>query len=1166
MNLIEDYIRELRDIRSMGEGVPETSHYSTLAHLLDGVGRTLKPRVRCIIQLKNQGAGLPDLGLFTQDQFDRTGSDEPRSGQLPSRGVVEVKPTSNDAWVTAEGGQVTRYWGKYRKVLVTNYRDFLLIGQDRTGKASKLESFRLAASDDEFWKLAAHPRKLANEKGPALTEYLKRVMLYETRIVAPEDLAWFLASYARTAMLRIEDAKLPALDGVRKAMESSLDIKFEGKKGEHFFRSTLVQSLFYGIFSAWVLWSQKFEPGSESEPFNWRTAVWQLNVPVIRALFEQVATPSKLEPLNLVEVLDWSTETLRRVDRTAFFATFQEDRAVQYFYEPFLEAFDPELRKELGVWYTPPEIVKYMVERVDSVLRTELNIPSGIADPRVYLLDPCCGTGTFLIEALQVIVKSLRAQGSDALLAQDVKKAALERIFGFEILPASFVIAHLQLGLFLQGIGASLSDSNAERASIFLTNALTGWEPAEASKANLQFHELEEERHAAGIVKQEKPILVIIGNPPYNAFAGVSPKEEKGLVEPYKSGLSEVWGVKKFNLDDLYIRFFRLAEKRIGEMTGKGLVCYISNHSWLSDTSFVVLREHLLGSFDRFLIDNLHGDRKISERAPNGKSSETIFAAKGVSPGIKQGVAISLWIKDGKSNKTRVLFRNDIDEARAAERRKQLLDSLACEDFEPFYSAVNPDIRNLFSFRPVDIGDEYLEWPRLIDVCSEPPCNGLMEKRAGSLIDMDREALARRMKLYYDANLDWETIKKQIAGLARDAARFIARDTRNKVLSLETYNERNILQYIVRPFDWQWCFHSNIRPLWNEPRPNLVAQSWEGNAFLISRRSAAKSPEGSPFYFSKAICDDHFLAPDAACFPIQLKAKRPRGAKGHHSNQGSFLDTEENASANLSEAARAYLASIGIAADYDEMEFAQMIWMHALAIGYSPAYLQENEDGVRQDWPRIPLPSEKEVFSSSVELGKRIAALLSEVPINGIDCGIVRPEFSRIAVISHRHGSSIDPAAGDLKISAGWGHIGKGGITAPGKGSMTKRIFEAEERAAFLLGVADCGLSSAETDSTLGYFTYDVYLNNNVFWKNIPGCVWEFYIGGYQVIKKWLSYRDFAVLGREILPEEARAVTSMARRIAALCLLRPMLDSNYMVAKKQAYAWPPIVQSQERLL
>src|SRR5438132_5829917 len=172
--------------------------------------------------------------------------------------------------------------------------------------------------------------------------------------------------------------------------------------------------------------------------------------------------------------MDWTGDVLNRVHREAFFANFEESHAVQYFYEPFLQAFDPELRKELGVWYTPIEIVKYMVARVDTVLREELEIPDGLADPRVYVLDPSCGTGAYLVEVLHKIHETLKAKGEDALAANDLKRAAMDRVFGFEILPAPFVVSHLQLGLLLQNLGAPLTDSLNERVGR-LSNQRLNW-------------------------------------------------------------------------------------------------------------------------------------------------------------------------------------------------------------------------------------------------------------------------------------------------------------------------------------------------------------------------------------------------------------------------------------------------------------------------------------------------------------------------------------------------------------------------------------------------------------------------------------------------------------------------------------------------------------------
>ena len=222
-----------------------------------------------------------------------------------------------------------------------------------------------------------------------------------------------------------------------------------------------------------------------------------------------------------------------------------------------------------------------MVERVDRVLRSELGRPDGLADPDVWVLDPCCGTGSYIVEVLRCIRRTFEAQGIGDLAAERLKHAAMTRIVGFEIMTAPFTIAHWQVGEVLREAGAPLGDG--ERAAVYLTNALTGWEAGEATGSlEIIFETLAQERAAAITVKQNRPNLVVLGNPPYNAFAGVSPESEGGLVEPYKEGLQDKWHVRKFNLDDLYVRFYRIAERRIAERTGQGIICFISNYSWLS--------------------------------------------------------------------------------------------------------------------------------------------------------------------------------------------------------------------------------------------------------------------------------------------------------------------------------------------------------------------------------------------------------------------------------------------------------------------------------------------------------------------------------------------------------------------------------------------------------
>ena len=332
---VEAYFTDLGRVRASGGATGERSSYGPLATLLNAVGATLKPKVFCIGELADQGAGHPDFGLYAAKQVQR-GS--PREGQLPERGVVEVKPSYQDIQARTVREQVGRYWTRYRLVLVTNLRELALVGEDAQGHESALEALWLSGSDAEFERRLQTPRAFAREVGTALGEYLCRALSHRAALAEPKDLAWLLASYARDGLARVEAAgDDPSLQAVRSALEEALGVRFEGDKGARFFHSTLVQTLFYGVFSAWVLWAragaesgseQQFSGGDGSGKFNWRTAVWHLRAPVLRALFQQLSDPGRLQPLGLVEVLDWTAAALDRVDQSAFFSRFNEGEAV----------------------------------------------------------------------------------------------------------------------------------------------------------------------------------------------------------------------------------------------------------------------------------------------------------------------------------------------------------------------------------------------------------------------------------------------------------------------------------------------------------------------------------------------------------------------------------------------------------------------------------------------------------------------------------------------------------------------------------------------------------------------------------------------------------------------------------------------------------------------
>ena len=1013
---VEDYFADLRRIRATGGGTGELSYYPPLNNLLNAVGDSLRPKVHCVSQMAQQGAGHPDFGLYAARQVSKG---KPKQGQVPEGGVVEVKPAHDDAWLTADSAQVSRYWERYRLVLVTNTRDFVLLGEDAQGNPARLETFRLADSASDFEAKLQQPRAFANAVGPALAEYLSRALSHRATLSEPRDLARLLASYARDGLARVEaSGDASSLNAVRAALEEALGVKFEGERGAAFFRSTLVQTLFYGVFSAWVLWARRDPP--PAGPFDWRTSVWHLRAPIMQALFQQVTGPAQLQSLDLVEVLDWTAAALDRVDREAFFARFNEGEAVPYFYEPFLEAFDPTLRKQLGVWYTPAEVVRYMVARVDRALKDDLGIEDGLAAENVYVLDPCCGTGAYLAETLKRIAANLRGKGLGALTGARVKQAAMQRVFGFEIMPAPFVVAHLQVGLTMQALDAPLSDDGTERAGVFLTNALTGWEPR--TQKPLPFPELEEERDRAERVKQDTPVLVILGNPPYNAFAGVTINEERELFEAYRQTRNVQLHENK-GLIDLYIRFFRMAERRIAEKTGRGIVCFISNYSWLDGLSFAGMRERYLDAYDAIRIDCLNGDRyKTGKVTPDGRPDPSIFSTPGDPVGIQVGTAIATLIRRLDHTPTESLeFRHLWGQSKREELN-------ATEESEPstLYDHIPPNLDLGLPFAPVAVNREWSRWPSLPDLFPTSFA-GAKTNRDGFLVDIDLDMLKARVSDYFNTNLSHDEIARRYPVIMNTVRHFDARATRDTLLNRGGPNEAGFVKFVYRPFDIRWLYWEADTKLLNDKRAQYKSHVFYGNIWIEARQRQVKEE------FTRGTLVRHF----AGDFGNGLSSFFPAWLK----DGGLALEgNEQQQHPNLSAAAQRYLDRLGLGVED--------LFHHALAVLHDPAYREANAGALRMEWPRIPLPgwpegdapgSANELCASAAK-GRVLAALLDpETPVAGVTAGTLRPGLAAIAVPSTDDGRNM--SGDDFALTAGWGHFGTGDAVMPGQGRAVERDY-----------------------------------------------------------------------------------------------------------------------------
>jgi len=1040
-------------------GTPELSHYTALDNLFDAIGDQLSPKVRAVVQYKESSSGQPDLGFFTSDN------------EQPDRGVVEVKPADHDLDVLIASDQVDDYWRTHKLVLVTNLREFALVGQDNDGAKHTLERYSLSDSNAAFDELLKHRTRAANRHGVSLGEYLQRVMSHRSTISEPRDLARLLASYARDALQRVEQAaeEEDSLATIRGAIEQALGMSFEGEDGGKFFRSTLVQTLFYGVFAAWVLWARAGKPGH----FGWKDTVYELRAPVLRMLFHQITDPGRLERLDLSEVLDWTEAALERVDREAFLKRFSEGEAVQYFYEPFLEAFDPDLRKDLGVWYTPREVVRYMVARVDRSLRDDLGIAKGLADENVYVLDPCCGTGAFLVETLRRIAETEQASGGGAAWAESVRQAASTRVFGFEIMPAPLVVSHLEIGLALEQMGAGLAPD--QRAGVFLTNALTGWEPHTTKP--LPFPELEQERQNANEVKQQRPILVVLGNPPYNGFADVAVDEEDELLAAYRES-DGVEVAETRALHDLYVRFFRIADRRIADSTGSGVICLISNYSWLDGRSFAGMRQRYLNEFGKVRVDSLHGDRIISEYAPDGRTSETVFAVRGKSPGIRVGTAIVMLTKGSGHNTGQLLYR-DFDQARAEERRQALLDSLAEPDLDSGYLSLTPNAGLGLPFKPYSVTNEWFDWPSMKDLFPTQ-FGGVNTNRDGFLVDVVRASLESRVEDYFDPEIDDGEVGSRYPVAMGKRARFDPVRVRRTLLARGGPLKSGFIPYAYRPFDTRWLYWEPETKLLNEKRPDYRPHVFQGNLWISAAPHLRKGEAEPQACFTSDMACLHLIERGANMFPLYLRDDQ----------FGEEVDGVKR-TANLSELAQSYIESMNAAPED--------LFHHVLAMLHDPAYREANAGGLRMGWPRIPLPDNADALAESATTGRRLARLLDT------ESDVTDLLDTSIAVPTTTNGQPMQP--NDFNLTAGWGHYGANQAVMPGQGNIERR---------------------GEV--------VDVYLNDRAYWQNVPIEVWEYRLGGYQVLKKWLSYRESKVLGRGLEVSEVAWFSEAARRIERIVM------------------------------
>lgn len=1147
----ERFAREVGQLQGSGSTTEET-YYPALRELCAALleARRLPFQVRVNTSEQRGDAGgvnRPDLALYDRNDAPAV------FGEVKKPGV----DITDLACSVDRDDQVGRYLSETGVVLLFTVRSIALLAC-RPGITRKAGTPVAVADRDvlgivDFWPSETALRKGAGIDAGSLNDaadLIERAVTEFAPIATPEALALILARLARRARAALP----PRFETVQSLLEdyrSALGLSFTEAAGEEFFRSSLIQTAFYALFAGWTLWHRK----NDGRPFNWEQLEEYLKIPFLGKLFYEFRHPDRLHELGLAGHLDRASEALGRVDRPAFFAAFtyggwrEPDgdasapaTAITYFYEPFLEAFDPDLRKEMGVWYTPPEIVRYQVRRAHHLLKTALSCPRGFADEKVVVLDPCCGTGAYLLEVISCIAEDLLARGDDALLAAELLQAMTERVVGFEILTAPFVIAQLQIYLLLADLGVPPGPS--DRPAVFLTNALTGWD--EPEQIRLNFPELAQEHEAARAVKREASILVVLGNPPYNRFAGTALDEEADLVDHYKgitraprrdrqgnvitgrdgrpvlvqqgeSALYTTWGVRKQLLDDLYIRFFRLAERRIAEVGGRGIVSFISNSSFLTGRSHPMMRESLLRNFDEVWVDNMHGNRLASERTPWGDSCETLFSATG-SAGIRVGTAITTFLRNSSPigrELPRVWYRDFWGKAHA--KRHALLRSLITYAGTPdlvqpdrpegprAYEQIHPTAASRWMLCPRDENVGFESWPS-VDELFPVKFHGVNANRGliGSVVDTDRDQLAGRMRKYFESER-FDEIAELFPELARPRSGYDPRHVHDELRRLTRFQAERIVPYVMFPLDRWWLYYETESKLFDRRSPEF----WDNlhqNEFLITVPQPRRASESLPL-ISQTLVSLHVHDRGSVCFPATVKG------------QGSLLS---HAGPNLAHDALAAFQRLGLLAqDDDGAAFVSSLFRVVLALTHAPQYQADHDEALAQDWAHVPVPGDLGLFRNIATAGSTVATLLD--PGSQPDAAIqsaLDPQVSRvIGVLRHRTRSAVRPE--DLDVTVSYFGAAKGKWVA-------RPPAEAEP-----------------LPPALGLRTGDLYLSDEVFLSHVPESVWTYELGGYPVLRKWLGYRHRDRIQRPLTLAETRHLRSIVQRLSALIVMGEQLDRLY---------------------
>lgn len=1015
---VATYLRTVRQLRATGQNTPGLSFYPALFRLLDDLIQGQTPAKRTLPQPAGIDGDFPDVAIYELHA---------NVPVLP----VEVKGAGASIEELTASRQAERYARSFGggQVLLTNLREFVLARVAEGGRLAVDAHVALAAGEDAL--SGPVPTDLGNAPD-ALALVLAQACQVRGTLSDPTQVAAFLAYHAREMRDSINGSRRATtlLAPLHHAFETGLGIDVP----TDLLVPTVVQTLVYGLFAAWL-------DVNDPQDFDWMDSAYELKVPVFAEVLHAALSPGLVTRARLHHHLDAVARALMWVDREPFVSRFDGD-AIEYFYEPFLAEFDKDLRNRLGVWYTPREIAEYQVARCDHHLGTDLGIADGIADPTVLLLDPACGTGTYLAAIVRRIYAHHRANNEPhEVAATRTREAAVTRVVGFEILPAAFIVCHLHLARLLAKLEASPLED--ERIRVYLTNSLIGWGADASPPETSLFPELEEELQDSSRVKRHEPVLVVLGNPPYQGYSRAETVEEQRMLTPWVEPLWPVWGLRKHRLNDLYIRFWRVAIERIAVLTGRGVVSFITNRKWLGGRSYPTMREAVINAFGSVVVDDLHG-------APDDTShpgDQSVFTTK-VAAGITRGTAIVTAVRRGPADEEEPAPVRARELWGTSEAKRQRLVGWAGSDIDAGLRPVTTTAKSRWRFT-TDIGgdhpnvDEYLTFYR----------SGVQPVRDEAVMAFDREILEQRMWDYFNPDLSFEALVARHPGFEVKRARYDPARTRRRLLSSSAFDQARLVPFLYRPFDLRWLYWEPDHKLLNEPRRELLPY-WLAvpNQRCLVLPQTPRRPGAFRPVASRAVASFACAEPDARLFPLLGPGDILHGADGQLGN-----GSEHRATARLLVAPE-WVEAAATLDPTDNPAAAEAVFMALLALMNSPAWLADQPVDA-DDFPPVPLPGDGDAMRRAAQLGREIAALddpSTEVP--GVTTGSIDGRWAAIGVP--------DSVAGRVAIENGR----RGSNGGQRKGTA-------------------------------------VLWNTNHGWRSLPDDVWSFTACGHAVLPKWLSYR-----------------------------------------------------------